>query len=180
MGEKPSSRSNDVPSAAKVRHEEALSHLYAGRHDLAVEALSEAVRLAPEWAEGHLALGVAYAEMSQPVEMNEALRSATALRPGAGALHLSLGVVQERIGCYEVAAEHFAAAARLRPADATVRFLLARACLAAGRRDSALDVIQETLRLVPNHFGASLLLTECVLGGPSPVTNVLARQISPR
>ena len=180
MGENLSRRRGNVTPQAKARYEVGLSHLHAGRHELAAETLRSVVRLAPEWAEGHLTLGIAYAEMNQPAEMNDALRRAAALRPGAGALHLCLGVVQGKMGRYDIAAEHLAAATSLRSHDAAAHFLLARVCLAAGQRDSALGAIRQTLRLVPDHLGASLLLTECVLGGPPPATTVTTHQVSPR
>lgn len=149
---------------ANGQYEEGLLYLYAGRHEQAASTFRSLIDRQPCHVEAYLSLGVAYGEMNQPIEMNFTLQEMLKLHPDAGTLHLSLGIVQSNIGRYDSAINHLTTATSLRPGDATAYYLLARAYLATNQRGLALGAVGQVLQLVPNHFGASLLLTKCILG----------------
>ncbi len=65
----------------------------AGRHAEAVEVLTAALRLRPDYAEGHANLGVALEHLGQLAEAEAAHREAIRLRPGFAEAHCNLGNV---------------------------------------------------------------------------------------
>ena len=81
----------------------------------------------PGSAETLMNLGVAYLNLSQPVEAVAALREAIRLRPSLAEAHRNLGHALDKLGCFDEAIAEFRAATRIRPGDPAVENSLADA-----------------------------------------------------
>jgi serine/threonine-protein kinase len=129
-----------------------LAHALHGRGDPdgAIAALEEAIRLKPDYAEAHDALGLRRERKGDYTGAAAAYRKAIHLRPAQGKYHLYLGMVLEaqkdRVGAE--AAYH--EAARLLPNPATAQFNLGNLFLRAGAYDRALGAYREALNHQPD------------------------------
>jgi tetratricopeptide (TPR) repeat protein len=86
-----------------------------GRMDEALPHLEEALRLEPDFVEGHLALGSARLIQGRPSEATEHYREALRLRPGDPGAHYRLGAALMQEGRFEEALQHFAETLRRKP-----------------------------------------------------------------
>ncbi|MGI5187224.1 cytochrome c-type biogenesis protein CcmH [Promicromonospora sp. CA-289599] len=95
------------------------------------------------------------------------LEQAAAEQPGRVELRASLARQLEKAGRTDEAVGHWAAAVRLRPMDAHLRYRRAFALVRAGSPGEAIPVLEETLAADPRH-APSLLLLGSVLQESDP------------
>lgn len=133
------------PGAAALHKADAAFHagyadLQAGKYEEARGQFAEVVKLAPQIAEGHGALGAALLALNRAAEAVLELEKAARLKPGDGAIEANLAIAQFRAGDGDKSLGHFEAALRLTPAlnDPVFFDAYARALAAAGRREDAL------------------------------------------
>lgn len=86
------------------------------------------------------------------------LRDAVARQPGRVELRSALAHRLDEAGCAEAALPHWAAAVRLRPMDADLRYRQAFALVRTGSPHEAVPLLEETLALDAHHAPTLLLL----------------------
>jgi protein O-mannosyl-transferase len=111
--------------------------------------LRAAVRINPDYAEGHTRLGTVLGRQGRNEEAVACFRRAVELRPGQAEAHAHLAVALARAGKLEEAITQMQEAARLAPGVAEVRYRLAFALAQAGRLDEAVAACRECVRLEP-------------------------------
>ena len=113
-----------IRSALAIR--EAPEYLYnlgtalreLGRLDEAVAVYERVVRLAPDRADAHVAVGALHQLRRQPGEAIAAFRRAIAIRPDSAEAHSNLGMVLQEVGQREEAIAAFSAAILHKPSHA--------------------------------------------------------------
>jgi tetratricopeptide (TPR) repeat protein len=80
-----------VPSKALEVFHEGMGYLNCGELSLAISSFEQAVATAPDFADGHVALGVAYAVDYRVYPAIDHLEHATSLAPGNFSAHFKLG-----------------------------------------------------------------------------------------
>ena len=112
----------------------------AGRYEEAKVQFAEVVRLAPQIAEGHEALGSALIALGHPAEAVAELEKAARLKPGDAAIEENLGIALSQSGQAAEAVRHLEAAAARGAGtqDAAFHDTYARALAAIGRPADAL------------------------------------------
>lgn len=91
----------------------------------AIDAYRQVIRLAPDWIEAHLNIGVAHYQLGQWEEAHKAFRAAVAIDPANPLARYNLGCVLEELGELDEAVEQLRRAVRAMPAHADAHFNLA-------------------------------------------------------
>src|SRR5271165_4961271 len=133
------------PGADAMRKADAAFHAgyaaaQAGRYEEARAQFAEVVRLAPQIAEGHEALGSALLALGRPAEAIPEMEKAARLKPHDPGIETNLGVAFYQAGRAADSIPHFEAAMKPgapQPGPSVVDNY-ARALAAVGRRDDAL------------------------------------------
>jgi predicted O-linked N-acetylglucosamine transferase (SPINDLY family) len=108
---------------------------------------SEAVRLRPDWAEGHNSRGITLHYLGRLDEAIAAYRRAIAARPGYAAAYINLANALMDQGQLDAAIAHYRDAVRLAPGNAMAHHNLAMALQDDGQHEAALASYREALRL---------------------------------
>jgi spermidine synthase len=119
-----------------------------------IDYCAEAVRLDPDFAEGHYNLGVGLYGRGRQREALTHWRKAVRLRPDYAEAHHNLGAALFADGDLPGALRHLAEAVRVQPRLAAAHRGLSVALDAAGRTDEARRHLEEALRLDPARFDA--------------------------
>ena len=137
-----------------------------GRHQEAIEAYREAVRIDPDYANVWYNLGLKYGELGRHPEAIEAYREAVRIDPDYGDAWRDLGLAYERLGRWGEAIEADQEALRLDPDDALAWNNLGVTYEKLGRHQDAIEAYQEALRLKPDFVQAwyNLGFTQETLG----------------
>jgi len=141
------------------------------RHDeSAIEALQQAIRLNPSYADAHALLGGIYTYVGQAARSIPLLRKALRLDPGGGYLYfLLLGRAYLFVNDYEQALINLHEAARRNPEDLETHVYLAATLVAAG--DPAAAALEaDEVRIRDPGFSTRAWL------GTYPLTSVAYRQ----
>jgi tetratricopeptide (TPR) repeat protein len=138
--------------------------LIQGRIDEAMPYLVEAVRLAPNDAEGHTSLGAALFNQGRIAEAMSEYATALRLNPNNDRLHYNLGLALARQGRIDEARAEYLEAIRLNPDDPESRINLASILRAQGKTDEALSQLTVALRLNPAHVEAHNNLANLLFG----------------
>jgi predicted O-linked N-acetylglucosamine transferase (SPINDLY family) len=148
----------DPSAAARAREltQSAARRLAAGEAAAAIEALREAVALAPDRADAHANLASALWAGGEHDAALAACDRALALDPSLVAAQRTRAVALLRLGRLHEALQTQSALAREHPGSADVQYSLGQIQLALGRYDEALSSTQAVLALAPNHAGAQL------------------------
>jgi len=142
MGQKP-----DAAKAERLKKADAAFRAgYAARQngnlELSREKFAEVVKLAPQIAEGHEALGAVLLEMNRAPEAVAELEAAERLKPGDAGNEANLALGYAAAGEAAKAIPHFEAAVRGRelagPADVRLLDTYGRALAAVGKKDAAI------------------------------------------
>jgi tetratricopeptide (TPR) repeat protein/tRNA A-37 threonylcarbamoyl transferase component Bud32 len=115
-----------------------------------VEALREAVRLKPDFAEARQSLASALIGQGKPSEAVAALREAIRLKPDLGEAHTNLGVALSAEGKLPEAIATYREAIRLKPDDALAHDNLGNALRTLGKLSEATAAWREAIRLKPD------------------------------
>ena len=129
-----------------------------GRPHEAVGPLEVAVRLAPNHAAIHEALGVALLQSGRAREATEVLRRAVRLDPRLVSIWINLGVAAERCGANGLARQALERALTLEPRSASARFNLGVVLERLNEPLGAQEQYRQVLELAPAHVGATLNL----------------------
>ena len=121
-----------------------------GNPDRALELLSNAVRLAPDYAEAQHNFGLVLSSLGQYESAAGALRKATELEPGDGDIWLNQGNALRALGQFEAAAEAYGKAAELVPDNPMAALNLANLTMERNQLDTALVLFDD---LIARHPG---------------------------
>jgi tetratricopeptide (TPR) repeat protein len=121
---------------------------------MAIQAFEQAVTHAPNSAPALRNLARAHFMALDLAAFAESLESARALEPDSIATHYLSGLRHARLAEFEQTIPYFEEAVRLDPQTATLRFQLANAYQATGRRDDAAEQFRATTKLDPLHAAA--------------------------
>jgi tetratricopeptide (TPR) repeat protein len=121
-----------------------------GRHQEAVDAFKEALRLKPDYAEAWNNLGTAYSHQGRHQEAIQACKEALRLKPDYPVAWHNLGVAHHRLDRYQEAIKAYKEAIRLKPDFAEAWNGLGAAYAGLRRWQDAIDVSKEAVRLKPD------------------------------
>lgn len=119
-----------------------------------------------DWAKALERAGDAAGSLRELSAVAEAL--AGEATPLAGRVHAALGAALARGGRLEEAAAHYAAAARLDPADTGLRFGQAMALILSGRHRQAREALEAALPEVRDELPLAHLLARLLATAPEP------------
>lgn len=120
------------------------------RHDMALRAFSQAVRLAPHLARTHGNLGATLLDAGDPAAAAESFLRATAIAPGDLQLHLNAGKALTLSDAPEAALAAFEAAFGIAPDDPRVRMNLGTTHLTMGRLPDAREHLEAAVAADPD------------------------------
>jgi len=122
----------------------------AGKHEQAVQAYREAIRLKPDLADAWYNLGIAYRKVGQYQQAVQAYREAIRLRPDDAEAWNNLGIAYDQLGQLQEAIRAYREAIRLKPDLADAWHNLGIAYLALGQPQEAVRAYREAVRLMPD------------------------------
>jgi tetratricopeptide (TPR) repeat protein len=129
-------------------------YLATRRPELSRGAAERWTQLRPDDAAAHFALGNAYLSLNQLEAAEPALKAALRLRPADGQINNNLGLLYMRRQETELSIHHLRQAVGLSRGDAEKLANLGAALDEDGRPAEAIAVLDEALRLRPDHPGA--------------------------
>ena len=131
--------------------------------DAAVDELKEAVRLAPQQANFHAALGQLLADRQQLQPASESLRKATELSPRDPVYAYDLGLVLRMAGDLDGAEAQFRAALKNTPAHGFARRALGLVLRQKGDLEGAASELRKAVEILPVDAQAHHLLGSVLL-----------------
>jgi len=126
------------PGNAEVLYAMAVLAQQAGRLDITIQHLKQAVSHRPDFVAAHIYLGNSHLAMNQRREAVRHYRRAVELEPGHVGAHLNLARLFQQTGRFEQAAAHFETALALDPELAQAHDSLRRLLQDRGRAEAAL------------------------------------------
>ncbi len=120
-----------------------------GKLESAIAAFRGALRLRPDYADAHNALGNALYARSDSTGAMVEYRAAVRLKPSYGEAQLNLALVLDEQGGPSPPYEEYRTAVRLMPQDPVARYLLGIALFADRDPDGAIAELRKALKLKP-------------------------------
>jgi tetratricopeptide (TPR) repeat protein len=142
------------PADAKEYREQGEAHYKAGRHDDAIKAFTESLRLNPKQPVVHFNLGVIYAEMGRYDEALRAYQDAVRLKADYPLAYFNMGNAYLDKGDYEKAVEAYKQASQLESLGTKAYYNTGVAYVELGRHDEAIHAFREATRLMPDYAAA--------------------------
>jgi tetratricopeptide (TPR) repeat protein len=105
----------------------------------AIQAFPQVIRIAPENADAHYNLGVAYTEMGRLPNGIKAYQQAVRLKPDFDQVHYNLGVVYAKLTLWQHARAAFKQAIRITPDCVEAHYNLGLMYLILGEKSAALE-----------------------------------------
>jgi len=165
------------PRCAQALHLLGLMAQQAGRHEEAVQLMSEALALAPDDPRTLNDLGGSYLIRGEIESALSCYQRLVELRPDFARAHYCLGVAQELLKRLGASKDSYRRAVALEPGSAEFHCALARAHYKSGDPQAAAEGFQRALALDPNryeiHNGLGLALTD--LGQYEAATEILQK-----
>ena len=146
--------------SAPLRHEYAIALSMAGRGQDAIDALHQAIRLAPNEAEYHYKLGLALHEVGQPQRTLASLEEAVRLNPRHSRAWYNLGLMRNQMKQPDGAVFALEMAEEAEPNDPEIPYALATILISLERRADAAAAARRALRIAPNYGPAQALLQQ--------------------
>lgn len=166
-------QTSSAPSGdAQALYEQGVAAYKANRDEEAVEKLKQAVELAPDFAEAHYRLGLAYNATKQREEADKAFESAvkayekvTKREPKNSDAYYFLGLSYEQLGKYDEAVKALKEAVKNSPAENDDKYFeLASAHFKIAQYDEAVKALNKVLELNPDNYPAQELLEQAKNG----------------
>ena len=143
-----------IPSKALVEMDKASRDMQREKWNSAIEHLTNAIALYPDFVEARNNLGVAFLKTGRTAEAEEEFWRALKLSPYSPALRVNLGLLGLRQGLIEAAIDHFYKAVIFDPSSAQFRLLLGDAFAAAKEYALAEEAFRQALQLDPGSVPA--------------------------
>lgn len=115
------------------------SNLRAGRHQEAVDAFKEAIKVEPDNAEAYHILGIEYAKSGMYKEAAESHKQAIRIKPDCAESHYMLGLEYAGLDMFKEGIEPLKQAIRIKPDYAEAHHLLGFTYSILGDKGSALE-----------------------------------------
>jgi tetratricopeptide (TPR) repeat protein len=153
---------------AQALYEQGFAAYKANRDEEAVEKLKQAVELAPDFAEAHYRLGLAYNATRQREEADKAFEGAvkayekvTKREPKNSDAYYFLGLSYEQLGKYDEAVRALKEAVKNSPEENDDKYFeLASAHFKIAQYDEAVKALNKVLEINPDNFPAQELLEQ--------------------
>lgn len=126
----------------------------AGRLNDACDCYRKAIATAPDFAAGHLNLGVALEAAGETDGANQAFRNVLALEPKNPYAHYNMGNIAYRDGAYAEAERLFRLAVEYKPDFPEAHVSLGNVLESLNRDEEAIDELAIALRQRPDYLGA--------------------------
>ena len=147
---KPKTQAESAEFQALVWFQRGYQAQEAGKHEQAVQAYREAIRLKPDDASAWNSLGNALDELGQYQEAVQAYREAVRLKPDYALAWNNLGVAYGRLGRNQEGLQAYREAIRLEPEEGLFSFNLGNAYARLGQYQEAIQAYREAIRLKPD------------------------------
>jgi len=132
-------RDREQPGSHEALHRLGVDCLREQKIGPAIEALTRACRLNPQFPPSRIALAVAHAERNGGAEAMEHLKAASALLPDEAPIHFAVGLCGEKLGRPEEAARHYQRAIACDGSNRPARERLAAVGVRLDHIDQAID-----------------------------------------
>ncbi len=152
-----------IPPAAQALFAQGVRHLGAGDAQCAQRSFSQALDIAPGFAEAHANLGWLLHRAGQLEAAEAHLRRAVQLQPHLAQAQLNLGALLAQIKHLDEAEQAYLAATRARPDDPAAWSNLGALYASTGRDTEAEAALQHALSLSPQHDKAQFNLSYLLL-----------------
>lgn len=133
----------------------------SGKSDRAVELISQALNIKPDFAVAHCNLGAAHRSLGRLAQAEANFRKAIALQPDFAAAHNNLGNALKEHGKLDEAVASFHKAIVLQPDSAETYSNLGSTFKEFGKMDEAVASYNKALALNPNYAEAHSYLLLC-------------------
>src|SRR5215207_5426562 len=162
-------QASSAPSGdARALYEQGFAAYKANRDEEAVEKLKQAVELAPDFAEAHYRLGLAYNATKQREEADQAFEGAvkayekvTKREPKNSDAYYFLGLSYEQLGKYDEAVRALKEAVKNSPEENDDKYFeLASAHFKIAQYDESVKALNKVLEINPDNFPAQELLEQ--------------------
>ncbi|MBL4690320.1 MAG: tetratricopeptide repeat protein, partial [Rhodospirillales bacterium] len=133
-----------------------------GRHNAAVDLITKALAIKPDYLEAHNNLGTAFEGLGKMDKAVDSYRKALAIKPDYAKGHNNLGNAFTGLGRQDEAVASYNEALAIQPDDAETHINLGNALKELGKLDDALASYQKALAIQPdyaeghNNFGNAL------------------------
>lgn len=152
--ERQESSTESAPSALA----RGLRFLSQGQNEKARDALLKATREAPDDANAHYNLAIAYRNLGERNLARKSLERAISVNPSHTDAYNDLGIIYGLEGRYETAIGYFEAALKVDPKKVSVLYNFAKIYEMAGEREKAREKLREILEIDPDHKKAARML----------------------
>ena len=125
-----------------------------GKNDIAVDLITKALAIKPDFADAHGNLGISLKALGR---LNEAVvhcQKAISLKPDFADAHCNLGVTLQELGRLDEAVAHFNKAIDIKPDYAMAHNNLGVALKKLGRLDEAVAHSQKAIEIIPDYADA--------------------------
>ena len=125
-----------------------------GKNDIAVDLITKALAIKPDFADAHGNLGISLKALGR---LNEAVvhcQKAISLKPDFADAHCNLGVTLQELGRLDEAVAHFNKAIDIKPDYAMAHNNLGVALKKLGRLDEAVSHSKKAIEIMPNFADA--------------------------
>lgn len=151
----------------RIHYKEGLLFLAANQNKEAAGEFRTVLDMEPEHAPAYEGLGQAYFSMKEYSEAKKHLLKSIKLDPSLWKAHTLLGIIYDREKKHDLAAQEYAAAISLRPADGVLYNNLGTSYILAGRYREAVNAFQKALETryqpkerIYNNLGLALVKLE--------------------
>lgn len=155
-----------APDEAVLRHKLATALAMKGDTTGAIAQFQETLRRTPTYAKSHYSLALIYEGQGQADRAVDEFSRAIAVDPNYVEAHLQLAQLLRHTGRAAQALPHFEKVLQLDPRVADARFGDAMVLVQLHRYGEARDVLQEGLRVSPDHPGFAVALARILAGAP--------------
>lgn len=125
-----------------------------GRHEDALKASKQAIRLRPDSAESYVNIGSAYAYLGQYKDSADAYKQALRLDPDNADVHYALGITYNKMGRADDEVQSYKQAIRLKPDYAGAYERLGLAYMKMNRNTDAVNAFKQLVLLKPGDASA--------------------------
>ena len=139
---------------AEAHYDRGINLGTSGKHQEAIEAFKQAIRINPDYAEIHYNLGVAHGKSGMYKEAIEAYKQAIRINPDYSDAHTNLGVSYGRKGMYKEAIESYKQAIKTNYENANVYINLGVAYGKSGMYKEAIDALSQAIKVNPDNAEA--------------------------
>ncbi|HUJ71224.1 MAG TPA: tetratricopeptide repeat protein, partial [Verrucomicrobiae bacterium] len=120
----------------------------------AIQVFEKALRVEPDFADGHYNLGIALLQAGQVPEAIREYEYALRLKPDYADAHVNLGTALAKLGRTEDAFRHYKEALRINPGNAVAHYDVGSTLYRAGRVQEAIKEFEAALRIWPDYAEA--------------------------